>query len=302
MLRRNIKLSKGARNLYTAMLSLADAKTGELRRHNHWFDGRYIDREAEICHVLRKRFMRELTLAGLVRMERIRVVRVIGRRKREVLGPTHYTVFRSSTVNSVNRSRNLLANQSVTHHTVSCSERFFRPGPLPEKPNTQNHHPTTPHQADDDDDSFVRAFDLGNRLDELQNRAFEILVAKTHDAEHDREFVQLALQRIEERSQAAKTVPGSAKYYLTAFETLRANETERNELLDEVLRRRRLRKKYLGVETIDELQLTAEQEARRREFNARFAKASNSPEVSRRIGARGKDKNSGAPAEVEIPS
>jgi hypothetical protein len=41
LLRRNIRLSKAARELCTTMLSLADAKTGELRLPSgHWLDSR----------------------------------------------------------------------------------------------------------------------------------------------------------------------------------------------------------------------------------------------------------------------
>lgn len=122
MLKPHPVLSKGARGLWMTLLGMANAKTGELRHRDHWYSGKEIQRRAQVCHVLRKRFMRDLIAAGYVLMERIRVSRVIGGRIRSVLGETRYTVFKSpysschsSTVNSVYRSRNLPTIPSKHH-------------------------------------------------------------------------------------------------------------------------------------------------------------------------------------------
>jgi hypothetical protein len=122
MLRPHPEISKGARSLWVTLLGMANAKTGELRHRQHWYDGKDIEKRAEICHVLRKRFIRELINAGYAQMERTRVLRTIKGRMRVVLGESRYWVFKSprkqnlsSTVNSVNRSRNLPANLLKLH-------------------------------------------------------------------------------------------------------------------------------------------------------------------------------------------
>lgn len=97
MLRKHPQLTKGARMLWLAMLSMADHRTGELRYRDHWFSGLDIDRRAEICTRRRKDLMKELVRLGLVRWERERVMRSLGRcsghqRMRCVLGHTHYFI------------------------------------------------------------------------------------------------------------------------------------------------------------------------------------------------------------------
>src|ERR1700688_365936 len=82
MLRPHPEISKGARNLWTTMLGMANAKTGELCHRNHWYDGEDIQKRAEICHVLRKRYFQELVEAGFVQMDRVRVLRILGGRLR----------------------------------------------------------------------------------------------------------------------------------------------------------------------------------------------------------------------------
>jgi hypothetical protein len=236
MLRKNVELSKGARNLWTAMLSLADARTGELRHRDHWYDGRYIEREAEICDRLRKKYIRELQTAGLVKMERIRMLRVIHGRLREVLGPTHYTVFRSSTVTFGNRSGKSPTILSELHQVVGPAVVALREQGTGKAEKRKNHHPA-PAKAKADDDS---SFGLAERVTALQERASRILAKEGLDPD----FVQLAFKRIDERSADAGAVPGSPDYYIRAFRTLLANARETAELTDELLRRRRLREKW----------------------------------------------------------
>jgi hypothetical protein len=102
MLRKNPNLSKGARMLWLTMLSMADAKTGELRHREHWYCGKEIDRRAEISDRTRQQQIKELVRVGLVRMERERTEgmltdRLTGRKRWRsgVLGEVHYTVFKS---------------------------------------------------------------------------------------------------------------------------------------------------------------------------------------------------------------
>jgi hypothetical protein len=101
MLRKHAQLSKGARMLWLAMLSMADHRTGELRHGQHWYAGKEIDVRAEISTRRRKDLMNELVKAGLVRWERERVMRCLRdrstghQRMRRVLGRTRYFVHRN---------------------------------------------------------------------------------------------------------------------------------------------------------------------------------------------------------------
>jgi hypothetical protein len=76
------------------MRELADGKTGELRINGRWLKARVFDAEAEMCRDLRMRAMRELIAAGLVTFKPARVCRLIGGRRRSLLGEAQYTVHR----------------------------------------------------------------------------------------------------------------------------------------------------------------------------------------------------------------
>ena len=134
MLRKHPQLHKGARMLWLTMLGMANAKTGELRHRDHWYDGEDIQKRAQICDRLPKKCIKELVAAGYVHWERVRVTRPIKGRMREVLGETHYWVFKSprqqsisSTVTSGNRSRKsptiLISNPPSGRY---CSSFAFR--------------------------------------------------------------------------------------------------------------------------------------------------------------------------------
>jgi hypothetical protein len=127
MLRPHPVLSKGAQNLWVRMLGMANGKTGELRHRDHWYDGEDIQKRAQICDRLRKKYIKDLVAAGYVRWTRERIIRIIKGRKRAVLGETRYWVFKSpheqrvsSTVTSSmvtfrNRSRKSPTILSVNH-------------------------------------------------------------------------------------------------------------------------------------------------------------------------------------------
>jgi hypothetical protein len=96
LLKRNARLSKAARSLYGTMCGLADGKTKELAINGHPLDWSYIAREAEIGRCSWLKYLRELTIAGLVRTERERVTRIVDGRKRVVFGRAHYFVPRQA--------------------------------------------------------------------------------------------------------------------------------------------------------------------------------------------------------------
>ncbi len=101
MLRKHPQLSKGARMLWLTLLSMANAKTGEVRHRDHWYTGREIDLRAEVSDRTRKPLMKELAVAGLVRWERERIRRVVRdrlsghMRLRCVSGRTKYFVLKT---------------------------------------------------------------------------------------------------------------------------------------------------------------------------------------------------------------
>jgi hypothetical protein len=149
------------------MLSMADHKTGELRHREHWFNAAYIEREADICDRLRKKYMRELVNKGYVKMERIRNVRNIRGRKRAVLGETHYTVFKephkhsvsstvtSSMVTSGNRSRKSPTSLSVRHQEDALQKGVGVSGL-----GSDSEHENPNHHLAEADDDRVRSNSL----------------------------------------------------------------------------------------------------------------------------------------------
>ena len=104
MLRRNPELSRNSRILYGTMRALADGKTGHLKipgrkwgqSEDRWLKAAAFDRAAEMCRCVRLKAMRELVAYGLVTIERERIERFLGGRRRVVLGPCHYTVHRQA--------------------------------------------------------------------------------------------------------------------------------------------------------------------------------------------------------------
>lgn len=91
-------ISDGGRQLYKAMRSLADAKTGELAipgrgEEARWISPNTIDRKAGMCERTRQKYMRELIALGAVQHERKPVTRTIRGRLRKVRGVSRYTLL-----------------------------------------------------------------------------------------------------------------------------------------------------------------------------------------------------------------
>ena len=73
-------LSPKEERLWTALLRIRDAATGELRFGDRWFDGKRFDREAKMSPRTRQPVMRSLVDKGLVNMEPVYANRVIADR------------------------------------------------------------------------------------------------------------------------------------------------------------------------------------------------------------------------------
>jgi hypothetical protein len=93
--RRNIRFSKDARDLLRTCLSLADAKTGDLRiPGGAWFDSRFIQREAELSRDAFRNARNELIAANLLfdRRPHEKMWHRVKRRWYAVLGRSQYSI------------------------------------------------------------------------------------------------------------------------------------------------------------------------------------------------------------------
>jgi hypothetical protein len=259
LLKRNTEATKAARALYSSMRAICEGKTGALRIRGRWLKAKAIDAAAEMCRDVRMRAMRELVALGLVTTERERVERVIGGRRRVVLGVVHYFVHRQPVTEKSKKAPFLLKSIPSTVEEID-SQVFSNPpvgavssgsAVLPvvsknEKGIISHHHPEQP-PADDDSLALLRA------------KAEQALSKK-----YDPEIVGIALDHILERIVEHGEPIGSHRYILKAFENLWASR-EYNEVFDEVQNRKRLREKFMSGFTGE---LTPEMEERRRAFIA----------------------------------
>jgi hypothetical protein len=265
LLKRNTELSKAARVLYSTMRSLADGKTGALKIKDRWLKAKAIDAAAEMCRDVRLCAMRELVALGLASMERERVERVIKGRKRAVFGIAHYFVYRQPATRKKPRTKPFLL-ESISSTVEKIDSQVFPNPPTGavsnysvvssvvlenQKGRISHHHPEQPKPDDD----------FPSRFEKLQNAAQAILVERGEDAE----FVEAAIQFIDERAAALGKSPASAAYYVASFQTLQHNSEEMAALWEIVKRRRELRRRWMSGFTGE---LTPEMEERRRAFIA----------------------------------
>ena len=320
MLRKNPDLSKGARMLWGTMLSMADAKTGELRHRDHWYSGIEIDMRAELSHVTRKLLMQELALAGYVHWERDRIKRVLKDRltghlrMRCVSGRTKYFVSKSprkhwgpskvhfsrpldsrntpnktegqneksphkqrpsSKVKSLYRTRILPASLSVTHHEAGVRVSSDSPqGQISHSPSSSVSGTAQAEKTDDD------LSDIPSRFEVLLEKAKNILVSKGHELD----YVEVALDWIDERSFQLGKSPGSVAYYLKCFETLEESLTEKDLVWEHVKKRRALYAKFGMPVDVTNLQLTPKQEKARQSFNRRHTSVRKNEASCERVG------------------
>ena len=348
MLRKHPEVSKGARMLWLTMLSMANAKTGELRHREHWYCGKEIDRRAEISDRTRQQQMKELVRFGLVRMEQERREGVLTDRlsgckrwRKGVFGETHYTVFKSphkdwfsytaaqksphkhwpptarkfsqpiESRNTPNKTES--QNEKSPHkQRVSTARKFYRAGRISvtstsvvhqregvgvsgsvsggasldgapvgcaspsavesdigngwenNAPSSSSVSGTAPEEKKDDD---LR--DLPSRAELLLEKAKGILISQGHE----RDYVEVALDLLDERSFQLGKAPGSVAYYLKCFETLEESLTEKD-LVMEHMKKRRARYAKFGIPVdVTKLQLNPEQEKARQSFNQLHANA-----------------------------
>jgi hypothetical protein len=151
MLRKHPTLSKGARMLWLTMLSMANAKTGELRHREHWYCGKEIDRRAEISDRTRQQQMKELIMVGLVRMEQERREGVLTdsltghkRWRKGVFGETHYFVFKSPHKDWFSYTED---QKSPHKQRVSTARKYSQPLESRNTPNkTEGQYQKSPHK------------------------------------------------------------------------------------------------------------------------------------------------------------
>ena len=119
---------------------------------------------------------------------------------------------------------------------------------------------TSVKKIDDNDN------DRPDRVEALLKKAITILICRGHEPD----YVEIALNWIDQRSFEVGTAPGSVTYYLKSFETLEGSPTEKDLVWDHV-KKRRARYLRFGIPIdITTLQLTSEQEKARQLFNQRL--------------------------------
>lgn len=110
-----------------------------------------------------------------------------------------------------------------------------------------------------DDDSS----DPSDRIEELKRKAKSTLIAEGHEAD----YVETAIDSIDQRSFDSGTAPGTPNYYLASFKTLQHSSVENAAVWDQVKQRRARRAKAGIPLDATNLQLSPEQERDRRSFN-----------------------------------
>ena len=282
MLKCNAKLSRNARILYAAMRALAHGKTGELKipgrrwgqSEDAWLQATEFDRKAQMCRCVRLRAMRELVAHGLVSVERERVGRFLGGRRRVVLGPCHYSVHRQAVAPRTIKSPKIL-QESIFSTVEEIDSQIFPNPPLDPRglvfsaaatfaaENGSDSEGTKSSSAPqnrtaDDDDSGISLSDFNgasapkgnpNRpVEEEQTHVEKILDRAAATLERRGEnplLVAEALSFIDQRSHEAGTVPGSERYYIVAYETLLQAPDDLAEVTDLMIRKKRLRDKFI---------------------------------------------------------
>ena len=234
MLQRNAKLSRNARILYTTMRALANGQTGDLKISGRWLKATAFDHAAEMCRDVRLRCMRELIALGFVTVRRERVERIIDGRRRVVMGRARYTVHKNPCVllKSISSTVEEIDSQVFPNPPVRADGSLFPDFESACKGKVKSSSAPA-HRTPDDDDLFSppsiiktktnskidpngAAEQKPTHVDKMISRAAAILKSRGEDPL----FVDEALEFIDQRSQAAGTVPGSERYYLVAYENL----------------------------------------------------------------------------------
>lgn len=268
LLKRHPELTKSARSLYQTMMALADGKTGDLRIGARWMKATTIDRAAEMCRDVRLKAMHELQELGLVTAERQRIERVIGGRKRVVLGCVHYKVHpHTQSSKSPISTVDLLQSISSTVEEID-SQSVSNPPPVIQEP---HHHPK-PEKPDDDDAHFLAKFkhttdqptykrpDLSDHVERTMEKATRLLIREGYDVD----VVQEALRLIDERAASLEVVPVTPRYYVASFKNLLLDEPALSEIEQSVRQKKSRREKWMPAFTGS---LSAESDQLRQQFN-----------------------------------
>lgn len=224
MLKRNAELSRNARILYITMRALADGKTGHLKIEGRWLRASVFDRAAEMCRCVRLRAMRELVAYGLVSVERERVERYLGGRRRVVLGPCRYTVHRQAVAPETGKKPEIL-QESIPSTVEEIDSHYLSTPPCNVVHAVGNDHQNL-HPADD-------GFSASPPKDLITETAKAFLLSKGHDPR----MVDIALARVADLAGAKKKIPRSPAYFVTSVERAFADPEERA-AIEAVLARR----------------------------------------------------------------
>jgi hypothetical protein len=282
LLKRNPKLSRGARALYGTMRALANGKTGELAIRGNPLDWQYISKQAEICRRTWHKLLHELVESGYVRCERERVVIWKNGRRRVVLGHSRYFVHKQP-----KNPRKPIALQrgisckvqevppQISSNTPCCPERVSNEART-EPYLIENAHKSSKAPLLDDDfwasNPFLSEEDSkiirGIRRNLAEANPWLVERIQLHTISDD--WLAVAMDYIEARGQGRISSP--IQYFTRAFTNFFSNVAtdtdDDRDMLDcineEFDRKKILRKKYL-----EKLRpLTPEQELTRQAFNS----------------------------------
>jgi hypothetical protein len=267
-----IKLTRGGRGIYVGLRGLADGKTGALAINGCPLDWQYICRQLEISHCTWRKYRRELLAVGLMWEKRDRVQIIKDGRRRAVLGRVTYYVLRQPDIEETVKKPPFflgatfstvekVAPQIIQRHPEPSFQRVRSCPASVSFLELEKSKSSSPAEKADDD--------APSRFEKLQNAARLTLLERGEDLE----FVEVAINFIDERSATLGKSPSSAAYYVTSFQTLKHNSEEMAMLWEVVNRRRELRSKWMPGFTGH---LSAESEAQRQEFNRRWERQSNS--------------------------
>jgi hypothetical protein len=128
-------ISDGARQLYKALRTLADQKTGQLLIPGKgWIRLRTVEKKAGMSEDTRHKYTKELTALGCYHVHRERVTRSINGRERKVLGQAEITVSRLEPPKAHKHSRSSTPGNSDS--APNPPKPSGSSTPEPEKPNT----------------------------------------------------------------------------------------------------------------------------------------------------------------------
>jgi hypothetical protein len=216
-----VKLSRAARMIYLTMRALANGKTGELKIRGRWLKSRQIDAASEICRDIRLKAMRELQVLGYVTVKRERVLRVIGGRKRMVLGAVHYVVHRqpvaTEQLSKTPKAKPILL-ESIPSTVEKIDSQFFSDSPVGDSFGSSALDSSASRQV-----TSANSDDYASYLERLKRE----YLARCEDPEGQ---IALALEIVCERILSSRIRVSSNAYFDVALMNFFEDENDREKL------------------------------------------------------------------------